>query len=89
MNAHEVVVRIIQPAEQPQAKKVTLAEAPAEPAGKALLRRVLNWLVIVALFTLGSYAVFSLMAFGLAVRDVMVLVGIPLSIGLVATYAIV
>jgi hypothetical protein len=89
MNTRDVVVRIIQPADQPQPKKVELADAPREKPAHKALRLAGNIITIALLCALGTFAACGLIAFGLAVRDVAVLVGIPLTVGLVTTYAIV
>jgi len=89
MNNHDVVVRIIQPAEQPKAQPIEHAPAAAVKPKKKYFQLAFNILAIMILCVVGTYAAFGLLAFGLAVRDVMVLVGIPLTVGLVTTYAIV
>ena len=86
MNKRDVVVRIIQPAEQPKAQPIEHAPAAAEKPKK---NHLLNTLAIMAISALVLYLVFGLFNVGIALREIVVLVGIPLTVGLVTTYAIV
>jgi hypothetical protein len=84
MNARDVVVRIVQPAENHRAQKLEPAQAPV----REKLRQGLNLLVICGLCVLGISSACGLLAFGLALRDIVVMISIPLTIGLITTYAI-
>ncbi len=88
MNNHELVVRIIQPAEQPQPPKVEYAPLPQEKKSKNLLQILLNGLGLAAIGALGMYLAVSFFNLGFSFNDVLILVGIPLGIGVIATYAI-
>jgi hypothetical protein len=89
MNSRDVVVRIIQPAEQPKAQPIEHAPASVEKPKKNFLQLALNTLAIMAISALGLYFAFGLFNVGIDLREIMVLIGIPLTVGLVTTYAIV
>lgn len=89
MNSRDVVVRIIQPAEQPKAQPIEHAPAAAAKPKHDLRQLALNALAVMVIAALGGYCAFGLFNMGIALREVLVLVGIPLTVGLVTTYAIV
>ncbi len=88
MNSHEVVVRIIQPADKPQPKRPDrLPELVFQPA-KNHFHTIINGLVlsVIALVVVGlGVSYFNL---GFSFNDVLVIVGIPMTLGIVTSYAI-
>ncbi len=88
MNSHDVVVRIIQPAEQahPQ-KKDRLPELIFQPA-KNHFHTIVNGLVLSMIALLVVCLGVSYFNLGFSFNDVLVIVGIPMSLGIVTSYAI-
>ena len=94
MNNRELVVRIIQPAPIESGQQKHLLKKAAEPAPapekkrKKWLQLSVNGLVLAGIAALGIYVAISFFNFGYSFQDIMILVGIPLAVGLVTTYAI-
>jgi hypothetical protein len=88
MNNHELVVRIIQPAEQPQPQKKECASAAPKKKEKGLFQAIVNGMGIAAIAALGIFLAFSFFNVGFSFKDVLILIGIPLAVGVVASYAI-
>lgn len=88
MNNHELVVRIIQPAEQAQPQKKERAPAVPEKKRKNLFQVIVNGVGIAAIAALGIFLAFSFFNIGFSFKDVLILIGIPLAVGIVASYAI-
>jgi hypothetical protein len=87
MNNRELVVRIIQPAEQPKPRPAEPA-APAEQPERKWLPRIMNALAVAAIAAVGAYLAVSFFHLGFSFNDILILVGMPLAIGLITTYAI-
>lgn len=94
MNNSELVVRIIQPApiESGQQKHLMKkADGPAaapEKKQKNWLHLSVNVLALASIAALGVYFAVSFFHFGFSFQDIAILVGIPLAVGIVTTYAI-
>jgi hypothetical protein len=88
MNSRDVVVRIIQPLEQPQPPKhENQIELPFKPE-KNLFHVVINGLVLSAIALLVIFLGVSYFHLGFSLKDILVMVGIPMSLGIVTSYAI-
>jgi len=88
MNSHEVVVRIIQPAEKPQPKlQDRLPEIVFQPE-KNLFHSIINGLVLSVLALLVVCLGVGYFNLGFSLNDVLVIVGIPMTLGIVTSYAI-
>ncbi|MDD4178440.1 MAG: hypothetical protein PHH14_00100 [Candidatus Margulisbacteria bacterium] len=88
MNSRDVVVRIIQPAEQAKPQKIEYSPQPAKQE-KNLSQAIINGLGLAAIALLGLYLVISFFNLGISINDLVVMVGLPLSVGLVASYAVI
>lgn len=88
MNTREIVVRIIQPAEQPQPPKIKANPVVPEKKEKNLFQAVINGIALAAIAALGVYLMVSFFNLGFSFRDILILVGIPLTVGIVTSYAI-
>jgi hypothetical protein len=93
MHNRELVVRIIQPAPIESGQQKHLQKKAAEPAvpekkKKNWFQIVINGLALTLIAALGVYFAISFFHFGFSFKDIMVLVGIPLAVGIVTTYAI-
>ena len=88
MNNHDVVVRIIQPLEQaqPPRHKDQLA-LPFTPE-KNLFHLALNGLMLSAIGLLVIFLGVSYFHLGFSFKDIAVIVGIPMTLGIVTSYAI-
>jgi hypothetical protein len=87
MNNRELVVRIIQPAEKPEPPKRPETPVPAEQP----VRRRPNLLLTIGLACLAGLGIMvacGFSSFAFPVRDIVIVLGIPLAVGIVATYAI-
>ncbi len=88
MNSHEVVVRIIQPAEKPQPKlQDRLPEIVFHPE-KNLFHSLINGLMLSMIGLLVVCLGVSYFNLGFSLNDVLVIVGIPMTLGIVTSYAI-
>lgn len=88
MNSHEVVVRIVQAAEKPQPKpQDRLPEIVFQPE-KNLFHSIINGLVLSVIALLVICLGVSYFNLGLSVNDVLVIVGLPVTLGIVTSYAI-
>jgi hypothetical protein len=88
MNSHDVVVRIIQPLEQPQPQKhKDQLELPFKPE-KNLFHLAVNGVVLSAIAVLAVFLGVSYFHLGFSLKDILVMVGIPMSLGIVTSYAI-
>jgi hypothetical protein len=88
MNNRELVVRIIQPTEQPQPPKVDYGPVPQEKKPKSLMQVLMNGLGLAAIGALGIYFAVSFFNLGFSFNDVLILIGIPVVLGVIASYAI-
>lgn len=96
MNNRELVVRIIQPAEQPHLPKAKSVPVFSEgnnccqgkEKGKNLFQSILSGVGVAAIVALGIFFVVSFFNLGFSFREIAILVGIPLVVGLVASYVI-
>ena len=87
MKTRDVVVRIIQPAEQP--KPAQKASAPiAENKREKLLHRAANILGLAGIFALAIFVIVNFFHLGISANDLAIIVGIPLSLGIVTSYAV-
>ena len=88
MNSRDVVVRIIQPLEQPQPPKhKDQLELPFKPE-KNLFQVAINGLVLSAIAVLAIFLGVSYFHLGFSLKDIMVIVGILMTLGIVTSYAI-
>jgi hypothetical protein len=88
MNSHDVVVRIIQPQEQPQPPKHKgQLELPFKPE-KNYFHAALNGLVLSAIALVAVCLGVSYFHLGFSFNDIMVMIGIPMTLGIVTSYAI-
>lgn len=86
MNSKEIVVRIIQPADkaQPPRRPVALQAKPADN----LFHNIFNAVALTAIAALGFYLIVIFCQQGISLNDIFVMVGLPLSLGLVTSYAL-
>ncbi|MFA5892588.1 MAG: hypothetical protein WC903_01275 [Candidatus Margulisiibacteriota bacterium] len=86
MNSKDVVVRIIQPADKAQPPK---RQAPVElPPAKNHFQLVLNAVALAAIAALGLYFIISFFHLGIGLKDIVVMVGLPLSLAVFTSYAL-
>ena len=88
MNSREVVVRIIQPLEQPAPPKPVQRPNAPKKTEKNLFQIILNTLGLAAIAALGIFLVVSFFNLGVSLKDIVILVSIPLTVSLVASYAV-
>lgn len=88
MKNHELVVRIIQPAEQPQPQKREYAPVVLEKKKRNLFQVVINGMGIAAIAALGVFLAFSFFNVGFSFKDILIIISIPLLLGIIASYAI-
>lgn len=88
MNSRDVVVRIIQPLEQPQPpKREAQLELSIKPE-KNLFQVVINGVVLSAIAILAIFLGVSYFHLGVSFKEIMIMVGIPMTLGIVTSYAI-
>jgi hypothetical protein len=89
MNQRDIVVRIIQPADkaQPQ-KRESVPFLPPADTNKDLFHHILNSVGLAAIAALGIYLAFSFFGLGIAWKEVCIIVGIPLTLGLITGYVL-
>jgi hypothetical protein len=86
MNSRDIVVRIIQPADKAQPPK---RQAAAELAPvKNYFQLVFNAVALSAMAALGLYFIISFFHLGISLKDIVVMVGLPLSLGVFTSYAL-
>jgi len=88
MSSREMVVRIIQPAEKPEPPKKGVAAIPPEKKEKSWFQMLLNGVGMAVIAAIGIYFVVSFFNFGFTLRDILIIVGVPLAVGIVTSYAI-
>lgn len=88
MNSHELVVRIVQPAEQPQLPKAESAPVPPKKKQKNVYQILLNGLGLIAIAALAVFLANGFFNIGFSFKDVLIMVVIPLGLGVIASYAI-
>jgi len=86
MNNREVIVRIVTPSEQPHLPKVESIPLPRE--NKSLFQKMINGAALTAIAILGIFLAVGYFNLGLSLRDTLVIVGIPLVLGIITSYAI-
>jgi len=87
MNSHDVVVRIVQPLDQPNPRRSETLLTAFKPE-KSFFHSALNGLVLSAIGLLALFIGVSYFNLGVSFREIMVIVGIPMTLGLVTSYAI-
>lgn len=89
MHNRDIVVRIVQPADkaQPQ-KRASVPFLPPADTNGDLFHHIFNSVGLAAIAALGIYLAFSFFGLGIAWKEVLIIVGIPLTLGLVTSYAI-
>lgn len=88
MNNRDVIVRIVQPADKPQPKMPPVLGALPENKRDIFHHRLANVFGIIGIFAAGAFLTVSFFHLGINLHEVMVMVGIPLSVGLVTSYAV-
>lgn len=88
MVSRDLIVRIVKPAEQPQPPK--RETTPILPRGKEknTFHNILRGVGLAGIAALGIFLAVSFFNLGTALKDILILVGIPLAIGAAAGYAI-
>jgi len=86
MNNREVIVRIVTPSEQPHLPKVESIPLPRE--NKNSLQKIINGAALTAIAVIGIFLAVGYFNLGLSLRDILVIVGIPLALGIITSYAI-
>ena len=87
MNSHDVVVRIVQPLDQPNPRRSEILPLALKPENN-LFHSVLNGCVLSAIGLLALFIGVSYFNLGVSFRDILVIVGIPMTLGIVTSYAI-
>jgi hypothetical protein len=87
MNSHDVVVRIVQPLDQPNPRRSETSLSAFQPE-KNLFHSAINGLVLSAIGILTLFIGVSYFNLGASFREIMVIVGIPMTLGIVTSYAI-
>ena len=87
MNNRDIVVRIVQPADKPAPE--IKPSRPAFPGKKERkpLQKFLNGLGLAAILACGGFFALGFFNFGFSLNDVIVIIGIPLAVGLITSYA--
>jgi len=88
MQSNQIVVRIIQPSSSPHINKSDQIGLNEAPFGEQLIQkifRMLGWSFVAMLVVYFSISFFNL---GFSFNDIFVIIGLPLSVGLVASYVI-
>ncbi|MDD5594439.1 MAG: hypothetical protein PHG97_06855 [Candidatus Margulisbacteria bacterium] len=88
MNSRDVVVRIIQPLEQPQPLKKEIVPTLPVRKEKNLFHSLINGVVLSAIGLLAVFIGVSFFHLGVSFNDILILVGIPMTLGIVTSYAI-
>jgi hypothetical protein len=89
MNTRDVIVRIVMPAEKPQPPQRESVILPqSEEEEENLYQKVLNILGMAAIAALGGFLVISFFNLGSTVKDILILISIPVTVGLIARYVI-
>ncbi|MFA6431905.1 MAG: hypothetical protein WCV91_05980 [Candidatus Margulisiibacteriota bacterium] len=88
MQNNQIVVRIIQPSIKPHIKEHDQINLNAASFGERLVQRIFRmfgWSLVAMLIVYFTVSFFNL---GFSYNDIAVIVGLPLSVGLVASYVI-
>ncbi len=88
MNNRDVIVRIVMPAEKPQPPKQESVALLPDAEGDNLYQKILNALGAAAVAALAVFLVISFFNLGTTVKDILILVSIPVTVGLIARYVI-
>jgi ACR3 family arsenite efflux pump ArsB len=88
MNTRDVIVRIVMPAEKPQPPQRESVILPQSEEEENLYQKVLNILGMAAIAALGVFLVISFFNLGSTVKDILILISIPVTVGLIARYVI-
>lgn len=83
----EIVVRIVKPSEQPSLPKRE-AVSFSQRKKKNLFQIILSGLLLVAAASVGIFIAVNLFKVGIDWKDILLLLGVPLVIGSVASYLI-
>jgi len=88
MNNRELVVRIVQPSEQPHLPP--REAAPVRPVDRRdrTIQMLMNGLGLMGITALGILFAVLFFNSGLSVNDVLVVISLPVAVGIVASYAI-
>ena len=86
MNSHDVVVRIIQPADKAQPPKRPAA-VEFQPV-KNCFHLVFNSVALPVIAALGLYFIISFFHLGIGPKEIAVMVGLPLSLAVFTSYAL-
>jgi predicted phage tail protein len=92
MNSRDVVVRIIQPLDKPQPQRVASLPVAGFPVNGSkeenIFHLVLNGAVLAGIAMLAVFLGVSFFHLGVSFNDIMVIVGLPMALGIVTSYAI-
>ena len=88
MKSRDVVVRIIQPAEQPQPPKRASITTAFIKEERKLVRALTHGAGLTIIGSLAIFLAFGFFNIGFAVKEICFMVGIPLALGIVTSYAI-
>lgn len=87
MNTKEIVVRIIQPAEQPKPRLAEFMPTDFEEE-KNPLQTIINAAGLAAIAGLGLYFGVSFFHLGFSFNDVLIILGIPVAVGAIVSYVV-
>lgn len=88
MNNRDIIVRIIQPADKPQAPKFEHQTKHHENKQHVRHHKIANRAGLASIALFAAVVAVSFFRSGFSVNDVLVIVSIPLAMGIVTSYAI-
>ena len=87
MNSHDVVVRIVQPLDQPNPRRSETTLSAFKPE-KNIFHSVVNGCVLSAIGLLVIFLGISYFHLGVSLNEILIMIGIPMTLGIVTSYAI-
>jgi len=84
----EKVVRLIQPADKPQPASRALEPQPGETMNAKIAHYILNGITLAAIASVCLFIGVNYFHLGFSVNDLMVMMGLPLAVGALTSYAI-
>lgn len=88
VNSKAFIVRIVKPAEEPKVPKKEFVPIELGEKEKNLFQKILSGLGISVIIALGIFLLVSFFNIGINWKDILILVGIPLALGIAASYLI-
>jgi len=85
VNSKEYVVRIVIPSSKPKPSEQKLVSLKLE---KNIFQKILGGLGVSIIIALGTFLAISFFNLGIPWKDILILVGIPLALGIAASYMI-